>query len=86
MRLIRLTSMVAVALACGACGSNITCDEPKRYESAREGVRVVAPDDLDQLEASLETPIPKASPRDPRPEGSPCLDLPPTIQASPDAL
>ena len=86
MRLIRLTSMVVVTLACGACGSNITCDEPQLYESAREGVRVVAPDDLDQLEASRETPIPKASPRDPRPEGSPCLDLPPTISATPDAL
>lgn len=82
MRLIRLTSMALAALVCGACGSNITCDEPKAYEAAREGVRVNAPEDLDQLEASRETPIPKASPRDPRPEGSPCLDLPPTVQSS----
>ena len=72
-----------MALACGACGSNITCEDPERYQAAREGIRVTAPEDLDQLQASRETPIPKASPRDPRPEDARCIDLPPTIQAAP---
>ena len=82
MRLIRITSIACIALATGACGSNLTCDEPQAYEFAEEGVRIVAPEGLDNLEASKEVPIPKASPRDPRPEGSPCLDLPPTIQGN----
>ena len=83
MRLIRLTSMAGIALAVGACGgSNLTCDDPQPYQSAREGTRITAPEDLDNLEASKEVPIPEASPRDPRPEGSPCLDLPPTVQAN----
>ena len=81
MRLIQLTSIALAALVTGGCAADLTCDEPQAYELAEEGVRVTAPEDLDQLEVSRETPIPKASPRDPRPDGSPCLDLPPTINS-----
>lgn len=84
MRLIQQTSTLLAALACGACSSTMTCDDPERYEAARHGVRVTAPEDLDQLQASRETPIPEASPRDPRPADAPCIDLPPTIQAAPE--
>lgn len=66
----------------GACGSSLTCDDVKAYERAREGARIEAPEGLDDLEASRELLIPRASPREPRPEGAPCLDLPPSIQAS----
>jgi uncharacterized lipoprotein len=83
MRRIQSFSILLVTLACGACGSNITCDDPERYQAAREGMRVSAPDDLDQLQASRETPIPKASPRDARAADAGCIDLPPTIQSAP---
>jgi hypothetical protein len=69
-------------VACAACGgSNLTCDDPQPYQLAREGLRINAPDDLDDLQASQEIPVPKASPREPRPQDSTCLDLPPTVQA-----
>ena len=84
MRQIQRTSILLAALACGACSSSITCEDPERYQAAVAGVRVTAPDDLDQLQESRETPIPEASPRDPRPADAPCIDLPPTIQAAPE--
>lgn len=68
-----------VALTSGCSSSSATCDEPKRYQEAREGVRIDAPDDLDELQESVELKIPKASPRDERPSGSPCLELPPSL-------
>ncbi len=71
--------IIACAMFAG-CGASQTCDEPERYQSAREGARIEAPSDLDDLETSKEMTVPKASPREPRPEGSPCLDLPPIIQ------
>ena len=70
--------VIAGALFSG-CSADITCDEPKRYEMAREGSRIDAPEDLDELQASKELTVPAASPRDPRPEGSPCLDMPPVL-------
>ncbi len=82
MKHTRMTVVLVAAVACGACGGpKLTCDDPQRYQQAREGARVDAPADLDELQASKELQIPKASPREPRPQGSPCLDLPPTIQA-----
>lgn len=77
--------MGVVALVTSACSSNLSCEEPQAYQFASETERVVAPDDLDQLQASRETPIPKASPRDPRPPGSPCIDLPPTVKSAKSA-
>ena len=71
--------IIACALFAG-CSSSKSCDEPERYQSAREAARIEPPGDLDALETSKEMTVPKASPREPRPEGSPCLDLPPRIQ------
>jgi hypothetical protein len=71
--------IIACALFAG-CSSDQSCDEPERYESARQGARVEPTSDLDALEVSKEMTVPKASPRGPRPEGSPCLELPPVIQ------
>jgi len=71
---------VAVAMLASACVSpelDLTCDKPMRYQSIELGERIVAPEELDQLDRSREMPVPSASPRDPRPAGSPCLDLPP---------
>jgi hypothetical protein len=62
-----------------ACGSGSkTCDEGP-YQSAILAPRVQAPEDLDDLDALNEMPLPAASPQAPRPEGSPCLDKPPIV-------
>ena len=82
MRLTQYIPIIVAAATMTACGSNLTCDDPQAYQAARENARVVVPDGLDNLEPGKEVAIPKASPRDPLPPGSPCLDLPPTIQAN----
>ena len=67
-----------------ACGgeARLVCDEPRRYQEALENERLKTPADLDALQPSLEMPVPQANPRPERPKGSPCLDLPPRIEAS----
>ena len=85
MRCVRHIGVLTALALSSACSVDLTCDEPQAYEYAREGKRIVAPDDLDQLEAGREQRIPEASPRDARPEGSPCLDLPPTVRGSSDS-
>ena len=67
-----------------ACGSEVdlACDEPRRYQQAVQNERLRAPEDLDAPQPFLEMPVPEANPRPERPEGSPCLDLPPRISPS----
>ena len=79
MRNTKLLVLVALMAGVSACSSNETCDDVKRYQLATEGKRLETPDDLDDLEALREMPLPEASPRPPPPEGSPCIDLPPSI-------
>ena len=81
MNIRNIAAIVMVSTAFAGCGVSVTCDDPERYQQAREGTRVDAPDDLDDLRATRELTIPKASPRDARPVGSRCLDLPPPVQA-----
>lgn len=78
-RLMSLLSAIFLAGALAACGGDkpLTCDEPQRYQASVQGQRIVAPQGLDNLEASRELEIPDPSPREPRPKGSPCLELPP---------
>ena len=78
MRLIILAGML---LGLSACGGSIerACDDVRVYQLATEGKRVEAPDGLNDLEPLKEMPLPEASPQPPRPAGSPCLDLPPTL-------
>ena len=75
--------IIAISLLAGlaGCGGEVslTCDEVEAYQLATPGKRVTAPDDLDDLEPLREMPMPKASPQPTRPEGSPCIDLPPTV-------
>ena len=71
-------SILALLAACGGEGS-LACDEPRRYQQAIDRDRLKTPDDLDAPEASREMPVPQANPRPERPEGSPCLELPPRI-------
>ena len=72
--------IVTLAAATGACSTAETCEEPMFYESAQAGRRIEAPEDLDNLAALKEIPIPEASPRPPRPPGSGCIDRPPTLR------
>lgn len=73
--------LIMVCTVFAGCAKDISCDDPKRYQRAREGVRIEAPEDLDQLEAAKELTVPSASPRDARAKGSPCLDMPPVLQS-----
>ncbi len=83
-RAITLTVSLCVLTGLAACGgrSNLTCDKPRRYQQALENERLKTPEGLDAPEPYLELPVPEANPRPERPEGSPCLDLPPRISAS----
>ena len=73
--------LIMVCTVFAGCAKDISCDDPKRYQQAREGARIDAPEGLDQLEASKELTVPTASPRDDRAKGSPCLDLPPVLKS-----
>jgi hypothetical protein len=80
MMVIRLLTIALLSVVAGCGGTvDLTCDEVKRYELAKEGKRIEVPDGLDTLDELKEIPLPQASPRDERPKGSPCLDLPPSI-------
>jgi uncharacterized lipoprotein len=58
---------------------DLSCDEPRFYESAVIGKRVKAPEGLDDLDDYKEMPIPEATTTQARPPGSPCVDRPPNV-------
>ena len=75
--------LAMLALLCTACGGPaLTCDSPQAYQASIEVEKVRSPDGLDTLMVGKEMDIPRASPQDPRPPGSPCLDLPPTVASA----
>ena len=86
----RIARGVLVALSLGSlavlagCGNEVdlTCDDPRPYQEAVQNERLRTPEGLDAPQPAREMPIPEANPRPERPKGSPCLDLPPRIQAS----
>ena len=80
----KVTSLLCLALLLGACGGASVCEKPRLYHQSHLGKRIEAPEGLDQLEAGREMTIPDASPRDPLPEGSPCLEFPPTLTIESD--
>ena len=73
--------LAVLAMLCSACGQQLTCDSPQPYQASIEVGRIQTPEGLDELNEGKEMDIPRASPQDPRPAGSPCLDLPPSIQS-----
>ena len=73
-----LLSAVAGLTACGG-QSELECEEATVYLAAKQTPRVAAPDDLDNLDPLREMPLPEASPQQPRPAGSTCLEMPPAI-------
>ncbi len=72
--------LLVAALIISGCSSAPTCDELAFYESAESGKRIVAPEDLDDLDEYKEMVIPEASPRPPRDLNAGCVDLPPTMK------
>ncbi len=81
MRAGAVAAFVMMATSLTGCGGtpDRSCDEVRRYQLAVEAPKVQSPDGLDTLDEFRELPLPEASPRPERPEGSPCLDLPPNI-------
>ena len=77
-----ITTLLAGVLA--GCGGtpDLTCDEVRAYQQVYEGQRIETPEDLDDLDPLREMPMPRANPVPPRPAGSPCLNLPPSILGS----
>lgn len=76
-----IAGLLIVTIVLAGCGGtpDRTCDDVELYQLAAEGKRIETPEDLDSLDELKEIPLPEASPRPPRAEGSPCLDLPPVI-------
>lgn len=76
-------SFAALTIATGLAGcggsADLTCDEPRRYQQSTLHTGVTPPEDLDNLDTLRSMPLPKANPSPERPEGSPCLDLPPRV-------
>jgi len=72
--------LLVAAFIISGCSSAPTCDELAFYESAEGGKRIVAPEDLDDLDEYKEMVIPEASPRPPRDLNAGCVDLPPTMK------
>jgi uncharacterized lipoprotein len=82
MKTVKLTVPVAAALLLGACGGTPVCEKPQLYQQSQLGKRIEVPEGLDPLQASREMTIPEPSPRDPRPAGAPCLEMPPNFVSS----
>lgn len=74
----RIAVCLVVAAILGGCGGADTCDEPEPYQASVEGQRIDVPEGLTELQEGKELKVPDASPLPPRPEGSPCLELPPS--------
>ena len=74
--------LAASSLFAGCFGSkdvDLSCDEPKFYEGARDGARIRAPEGLDELDEYKVMPVPEVASAEPRPAGSPCVDRPPDL-------
>lgn len=80
MSLMRYAAPLLAMGLLSACGGDLTCDDPQIYQAALPGDRIVAPDDLSELQSFKEMKIPDVSPQPPRPEGLPCLERPPAYQ------
>jgi len=81
-RVIAIVSILIVSSSLVGCGKDdirTACDEPQPYQAVVAGQRVVVPEGLDPLDQYKEMPIPESS-APPRPEGSMCVEYPPSIK------
>ncbi len=72
--------LVSVSLLT-ACAGPPKCESDGRYMQSREGKRIQAPDDLDDLASYKEMTIPQASPRSPQQDTESCLEAPPAVSS-----
>ena len=85
MKSAKIGAPLLAALVLSACGGGANvCEKPKVYQSSEPGKRIEVPEGLDGLNSTRELTIPEASPRDPRPAGAPCLELPPSYGSDSD--
>lgn len=84
MKPLKTSALLLAALLVSACGGSNVCEKPKAYQSSQPGKRIEVPEGLDELNASREMTIPEPSPRDPRPEGARCLEMPPAYGSDDD--
>lgn len=75
---ILLTSCSKANIITELFNSNVTCHEPKPYQSVLEQKRVSSPDGLDQLDKTKELYIPELV-SVVAPSGSKCIEYPPAI-------
>ncbi len=79
----RLTNFVlaGLVLAVSACrgDAEIKCSSGGDYQTATTAPRVQVPEDLDNLDALKEIPLPEASPQAPGSAGQECIEQPPDI-------
>ena len=75
---ILLTSCSKANVITELFNSNVSCDEPKPYQSVVEQKRVSSPDGLDQLDKTKELYIPELE-SVVAPSGSKCIENPPAI-------
>lgn len=80
--IIKLTMLLAGMSVQAACGGTPKCESDGLYTMSREGRRIQAPDDLDDLASYKEMTIPQASPRPPREDTERCLEAPPQLSSS----
>ena len=82
MSFLRYALLLAGTALISGCGNNMTCDEPQPYQASHQGVRIAAPEGMDDLQSFKELKVPEASPQQAMPEGSPCLELPPALRGN----
>ena len=80
--LFRLAIGLTLVMGLSACSKDVdlACDDVRAYQLSVEGKRVEAPEGLDDLDPLKEVPLPEASPRAEREDGSSCIDRPPKVR------
>ena len=68
-------ALLGVLSGCG--GADLTCDDVRDYQLAKEGKRIKVPEDLDDLDPLKEAPLPDTSVSEERAPGAACIDRPP---------
>ncbi len=79
----QLVAVLILGTSISACGGEdslvLDCDADLRFQNREIGKRVVAPEDLDQLEEFAEMPVPAADPAAAAPPAGKCVDMPPAL-------
>ena len=77
----QLLAVLLLSASISACGGEdsliVDCDESLQYQNREVSKRVVAPEDLDQLNEFAEMPVPKADPDAAETPAGQCVDMPP---------